>query len=67
MVDTILEDDTKIDLQRAVDLACFVKNTEINKTGFSSMQIFCVADLLLSLFYQTALQLILNLREIMSI
>ena len=41
MVEKILEDDSKIDLQKAVDLACFVKNTEINKTGFSSLQLFC--------------------------
>ena len=41
MVEKIVEDDAKIDLQKAVDLACFVKNTEINKTGFSSLQIFC--------------------------
>ena len=41
MVEKILEDNSKIDLQKAVDLACFVKNTEINKTGFSALQIFC--------------------------
>ena len=41
MVEKIIEDDAKIDLQKAVDLACFVKNTEINKTGFSALQIFC--------------------------
>ena len=37
----ILEDDPKMGIQKAVDLACFVKNTEINKTGFSPLQLFC--------------------------
>lgn len=41
IVEKILEDDSKISLQEAVDLACFVKNTEINKTGFSPLQLFC--------------------------
>ena len=40
LVEKILEDDPKSDLQKAVDLACFVKNTEINQTGFSPMQLF---------------------------
>ena len=40
MVEKILEDDPKSDLQKAVDLACFVKNTEINQTGFSPLQLF---------------------------
>ena len=30
-----------MNLQKAVDLACFVKNTETNKTGVSSLQLFC--------------------------
>ena len=30
LVEKILEDDPKVDLQRPVDLACFVKNSEIN-------------------------------------
>ena len=34
MVVKLLEDDPKLNIQKAVDLACFVKNTEINKTGF---------------------------------
>ena len=37
IVEKMLEDDPKIGLQKAVDWACFVKNTEINKTGFSPM------------------------------
>ena len=41
IVEKILEDDPKIGLQKAVDHACFVKNTEINKTGFSPLQLFC--------------------------
>ena len=41
ILEKILEDDPKINLQKAVDLACFVKNTEINKTGFSPLQLFC--------------------------
>ena len=40
-VEKILEDDPKTGIQKAVDLACFVKNTEINKTGFSPLQLFC--------------------------
>jgi transposase InsO family protein len=40
LVEKILEDDPKVDLQRAVDLACFVKNSEINQTGFSPIQLF---------------------------
>ena len=40
IVEKILEDDPKTSLQKAVDLACFVKNTEINKTGFSPIQLF---------------------------
>ena len=40
MVEKLIEDDPKIGLQKAVDLACFVKNTEINKTGFSPLQLF---------------------------
>ena len=41
LVEKLKEDDPKIDLQKAVDIACFVKNTEINKTGFSPLQLFC--------------------------
>ena len=41
MVAKLLEDDPKLGLQKAVDTACFVKNTEINKTGFSPLQLFC--------------------------
>ena len=40
IVNKILEDDPKMGLQKAVDWACFVKNTEINKTGFSPLQLF---------------------------
>ena len=40
LVEKILEDDPKTDLQKAVDLACFVKNSEINQTGFSPLQLF---------------------------
>ena len=40
IIDKILEDDPKMGLQRAVDWACFVKNSEINKTGFSPLQLF---------------------------
>ena len=40
IVDKIIEDDPKIGLQRAVDWACFIKNTEFNKTGFSPLQLF---------------------------
>ena len=41
ILDKILEDDPQCDLQKAVNLACFVKNTEINKTGFSPFQLLC--------------------------
>ena len=41
LVEKLLEDEPKIDLQKAVDTACFVKNTEINRTGFSPLQLFC--------------------------
>ena len=41
LVEKLREDDPKLDLQKAVDIACFVKNTEINKTGFSPLQLFC--------------------------
>ena len=41
IVDKILEDDPQVGLQKAVDLACFVKNTEINKSGFSPLQLLC--------------------------
>ena len=41
MVAKLLEDDPKLGLQKAVDTACFVKNTEINKTGFSPLHLFC--------------------------
>ena len=41
ILEKILEDDPKVELQKALDLACFVKNTEINKTGFSPLQLFC--------------------------
>ena len=40
IVEKILEDEPKIGLQKAVDWACFVKNTEINKTGYSPLQLF---------------------------
>ena len=40
LVEKIMEDDPKTDLQKAVDQACFVKNTEINQTGFSPLQLF---------------------------
>ena len=40
IVEKILEDDPKIGLQKDVDWACFVKNTEINKTGFFPLQLF---------------------------
>ena len=39
LVEKIKEDDPKIDLQKAVDLACFVKNSEVNQTGFSPLQL----------------------------
>ena len=39
LVEKILEDDPKVDLQKAVDLACFVKNSEVNQTGFSPLQL----------------------------
>ena len=41
IIEKLLEDEPKMDLQKAVDLACFVKNTEINKTGFSPLQLLC--------------------------
>ena len=41
IVEKILEDDPKISIQKAVDLACFVKKSEINKSGFSSIQLTC--------------------------
>lgn len=41
IVDKIMADDPNMNLQKAVNLACFVKNTEINKTGFSPLQLFC--------------------------
>ena len=41
LVEKLIEDEPKIDLQKAVDIACFVKNTEISKTGFSPLQLFC--------------------------
>ena len=41
IVDKVLEDDPKVGLQKAVDLACFVKNSEINKSGFSPFQLLC--------------------------
>ena len=41
IVEKILDDEPKTDLQKAVDRACFVKNMEINKTGFSPLQLFC--------------------------
>ena len=40
-VDNILEDEPKLGIQKAVDSACFVKNTEINKTEFFPLQMFC--------------------------
>ena len=39
IVEKILEEDPSIALQKAVDLACFVKNSELNKSGFSSIQL----------------------------
>ena len=41
IVEKILEEDPKTELQKAVDRACFVKNIEVNKTGFSPLQLFC--------------------------
>ena len=41
IIEKILEDEPKTGLQKAVDLACFVKNSEINKTGFSPLQLYC--------------------------
>lgn len=41
IVEKLLEDEPKMDLQKAVDLACFVKNSEINNTGFSPLQLLC--------------------------
>ena len=41
LVEKILEDDPNVGIQKAVDLACFVKNSEINKSGFSSIQLVC--------------------------
>ena len=41
IVEKILEDDSTVGIQKAVDTACFVKNSEINKTGFSPIQLFC--------------------------
>ena len=41
IMEKLIEDDPNIGLQKAVDVACFVKNTEINKTGFSPLQLFC--------------------------
>ena len=38
LVEKILEENPKTDLQKAVDLACFVKNTEINQTRYSPLQ-----------------------------
>jgi transposase InsO family protein len=40
IIEKILEDEPNMNLQRAVDLACFVKNSEINKTGYSPLQLF---------------------------
>ena len=40
IVDNILEEDPKTGLQKAVDRACFVKNTQINQTGFFPLQLF---------------------------
>ena len=39
LVEKILEENPKTDLQKAVDLACFTKNTEINQTGYSPLQL----------------------------
>ena len=41
LVEKIMEDDPKLTIQKAVDLACFVKNSEVNKSGFSSIQLTC--------------------------
>jgi hypothetical protein len=41
IVEKIIDDDPKIGIQKAVDLACFVKNTEITKSGFSPIQLLC--------------------------
>ena len=41
IVEKIQEDDPKLGLQKAVDLACFVKNSEVNRTGFSPLQLLC--------------------------
>jgi hypothetical protein len=40
-MEKLLEDDSKLALQKALDLACSVKNTEITKTGFSPLQLYC--------------------------
>ena len=40
IVEELFEDPHILDLHQAFDLACFVKNIEINKTGFSSLQLF---------------------------
>ena len=41
IIEKLQEDDPKISLQKAVNIACFAKNTEINKTGYSPLQLFC--------------------------
>ena len=41
IIEKLLEDDPKLGIQKAVDLACFVKNSEITKSGFSPLQLFC--------------------------
>ena len=41
IIEKLLEDDPKLGIQKAVDLACFAKNMEITKTGFSPLQLFC--------------------------
>ena len=41
IVEQILEDDPKVCIQKAVDLACFVKNNEITKSGFLPIQLHC--------------------------
>ena len=41
IVEKMLEEDPKTNLQKAVDLACFETNLEINKPGCSPLQLFC--------------------------
>ena len=40
IIEKILEEEPKMNLQKTIDFACFVKNTEINKTG-CTVTFFC--------------------------